>query len=276
LLATDFSVPSGVPIIIKPNLCCIKGAETGATTDPLIVESIVDYIKEKFSPEKTLIVESDATALNANLAFKLLGYEKLAKKIDAEIVNLSSTSFQKVSFPINYYLHRLKVPEVFLAPHFLISVPKLKTHTLCSFTASLKNVYGCNPEPFKAKYHSRLHEAVADFASVFRPHFTVVDAVISMEGNGPVDGKPIRTNRIIAGTDPVAVDTYLSKLMGFDASDVAYLRYSEKRGIGSSRYQLVSKSQERPLLMATQITDELVKNAEKLINLIRRNQVRRH
>lgn len=268
---TKFSVKPDIPIIIKPNLCCIRSFETGATTDPSIVEALVRYIKRKFRSKKFYIVESNATALNADLAFKLLGYEKLAYQIGAKIINLTSIPFHVEKFPRNNYIKQLKIPAIFRRSHFLISAAKLKTNSMCGFTGTLKNMYGCNPEPYKAKYHQRLHEAIADIASAFRPDFSIVDAVVAMQGSGPVDGTPVRMNRIIAGNDPVAVDVYMSRLIGINPNKVPYLKYSERMGAGSAKYQLMtSNGLGEPLkLRRASVTEKLVSEASRWTSFLK-------
>ncbi|HEY3246197.1 MAG TPA: DUF362 domain-containing protein [Phycisphaerae bacterium] len=46
--------------------------------------------------------------------------------------------------------------------------------------------------------------------------FSVVDAVVAGEGNGPLDPTPRATGLVIAGAHPVAVDLAGARLMGFD------------------------------------------------------------
>ncbi len=46
-------------------------------------------------------------------------------------------------------------------------------------------------------------------------YFSVVDGIISMEGNGPVAGEPKYSGLIIMGIDPAAVDAVCAKIMGF-------------------------------------------------------------
>lgn len=269
------TVDSNVPVILKPNLCCIKSAETGATTDPLVVEALIGSIRRRFNSKEFFVAESDATALNADLAFRLLGYEEVARRAGARIVNLSSMPFKHLRFPQNYFLHNLKIPELFLKPHFLISVGKLKTYSSerCGFTGTLKNVYGCNPEPFKAKYHRRLHEAIADIASAFRPDFSVVDSIIAMEGNGPVSGTPIRLNKIIAGRDPVAVDSCIARLIGIDPKKIDYILLSEKAGLGSTAYKIDCRGLEcLQLRLPTSVTDKLILHVGNLTKSLKRNR----
>jgi len=271
---TEFSVDPNVPIIIKPNLCAIKSPETGATTDPIVVEALIDSIREKFNARNFFIVESNATMLNADLAFRLLGYQQLALRTGARIVNLSSIPFRYQSFPQNFFLRKIKIPKLFWKPHVLISVGKLKTHGLCGFSGTLKNLYGCNPEPHKVKYHGRLHQAIADIASAFRADLSVIDSLIAMEGEGgPVSGNPVRLNKIIAGKDPVSVDACVGRLIGIDPRKIEYVRLSEKSGVGSTDYKLVYPGPQcLPLKLPNSITDRLVSLTSNLVQLTRRNK----
>lgn len=271
---TEFSVDSNVPIIIKPNLCAIKSPETGATTDPIVVEALIDSIRKKFNASDFFIAESNATMLNADLAFRLLGYYELAHRTGARIVNLSSMRSRYQSFPQNFFLRKLKIPELFWKPHVLISVGKLKTHGLCGFSGTLKNLYGCNPEPYKVKYHVRLHHAIADIASVFKADFSVIDSIIAMEGEGgPVSGIPVRLNKIIAGKDPVSVDACIARMIGIDPEEIEYVKLSQKAEVGSAAYELVCQGPQcLPLKLPNSVTEKLVSHTSNLVQLIRRNK----
>ena len=192
-------------------------------------------------------------------------------------MNLSSIPFRRQCFPENYFLHNLKIPELFRKPHFLISVGKLKTHTLCGFSGTLKNLYGCNPEPFKAKYHYRLHEAIADIASAFRADFSMIDSIIAMEGQGPVSGTPVRLNKIIAGRDPVAVDSCIARLIGINPHKIDYIRLSEKAGLGSTACKLdCPGNQCLQLRLPTTVTDKLIFHIDNLVQSLRRNKRSRY
>jgi len=234
----EFSLKPDLPIIIKPNLCCVKTPETGATTDPRVVEAIVNYIRKRHHAKKFYIVEADATELNADLAFQLLGYNKLARKLNANIVNLAKIPYKYKKFPHNLNATQIKVPQIFLKPHFLISIAKMKTARLCQFTATLKNMFGCNPEPYKAKYHNKLNENIVDFGLAFRPHLSVIEAVVAMEGAGPTLGTPKKLDTLVFGIDPLATDHVTAKIMGINPNKVKYLELAEKQGLGLVNYRI--------------------------------------
>lgn len=238
----EISIEPDLPIIIKPNLCTIKGPETGTTTDPRVVEAVINYMKMRYRSKVFYIVESDATALNADMAFQLLGYNMVAKHTGANIVNLSKISYRQLRFQDNLNLTKIRIPQIFQKPHFLISIAKMKTSDMCHLTATLKNMYGCNPEPYKAKYHKMLHENIVDFAQAFRPHLSIVDAITAMEGTGPIGGVPLVLNTLIFGTNSLAVDHLVAKIMGINPDKVKYLNLARKKGLGTTKYEVKGAS----------------------------------
>jgi uncharacterized protein (DUF362 family) len=229
-------------VAIKPNLCGIKGPETGATTDPRVVEGIVRYLQEEFQVSDISIVESDGTQVLADMAFKLLGYESLSKRLNVKLVNLSRDPSSEKVFDDNVFLKKIRVPQILERANWLISVPKIKLHTLCSFGGTMKNQFGCNPYPKKSIYHKKLHDCMVDLNRVFKPQLIVVDGIVAMEGRGPVAGIPIRTNTLILGRDLVAVDHLIARIIGVNPNKVKYLVEARRRGLGTTNYEIVGTS----------------------------------
>lgn len=62
-------------------------------------------------------------------------------------------------------------------------------------------------------------------------YLSVVDGIVSMEGNGPVAGVPKSTGLLIAGENPVAVDAVSAKIMGFDWEKIPLIKnaFANKR-----------------------------------------------
>ena len=57
-------------------------------------------------------------------------------------------------------------------------------------------------------------------------HFSVVDGIKSMEGDGPMSGKCRNDGIIISGINPVAVDALCAKVMGFDYNKIPLIKNS--------------------------------------------------
>ncbi len=229
-------------VAIKPNLCCIKGPETGATTDPKVVRALIRYLQDDLHVTNISIVESDGTQLLADMAFKLLGYDKISKELNVNLVNLSKAPYAYRAFPENSVLKKVRVPEMLEKTACLISVPKIKNHSLCTFGVTIKNQYGCNPVARKSAYHSRLHDCMVDLTAVFKPNLVVVDGLIGMEGRGPIAGIPVKMNTLIFGRDALAVDHLIARLIGVNPNDVEYMKKAQKRGLGTTKYVVTGAS----------------------------------
>ena len=77
-------------IVIKPNMMYYWNASTGETTNPRIISSIIDSLRNRFGEDVDIyVIESDASAMRTKLAFKILGYDKLCEKKDVKLMNLS-------------------------------------------------------------------------------------------------------------------------------------------------------------------------------------------
>lgn len=234
-----FSMPQDAHVVIKPNICSVRGFETGATVDPFVVRCLVDWILQTYSPESILIGESDATDLNLNVALKILGWEKtFADYPGVRLVNM--TQEPKVTVPLEKgrYFTQIEMPESYMEADTLISVAKLKTHMLTGITCNLKNLYGANPTTFKAVYHPRLDDVISDLVRVKIPQLCIVDGIVAMEGAGPVSGVPKPLGLLVVGNDIVATDHACARIMGFSPKRINHLRLAAKDGLGSTSYEV--------------------------------------
>ena len=123
----------------------------------------------------------------------------------------------------------------------VISVPVMKMHCLAGFTGALKNigigvptgqVYG------SIRYglpHEKLARVIVDVCSIVRSNYSVVSAIWAMDGNGPLAGDPVAMDMVIAGADPVAVDTVMVDCMGLKGHNYGQIRLAEEAKLGTSQ-----------------------------------------
>ncbi len=76
------------------------------------------------------------------------------------------------------------------------------------------------------------HQSIAQLYQELPCHIAIVDAVLAMEGAGPVEGTPVAMNLVLAGLDAVAVDAVGATLMGYDPYAIGYLVNCSERGLG--------------------------------------------
>jgi len=72
---------------------------------------------------------------------------------------------------------------------------------------------------------------LVDLNECMKPRLQIMDAVMAMEGDGPEAGSPRKIGVILAGNDPLAVDTVLSRLIGIDPLDIGSIRDAAAREI---------------------------------------------
>ena len=217
--------------LIKVNFICEKTWETGATTDPIVVEAIIRKLSGL--GVEVCVVESDATITNADKAYVKTGMRDMCLRNGVGFVNLRRVKDRvKLAIPDGEALRSVTVPRI-VVESAVISAAKLKTHSATSVTLGMKNMFGLLPDKFKGKYHARgISKVVVDINSVVKPVLTVVDGFVGMEGAGPVDGDPVRMDLIVAGKDVVAVDATCCRVMGFDPHNVKHVVRAFERGLG--------------------------------------------
>lgn len=232
-------LPKNARIIVKVNLCLLLGCETGATVDPRLVKYLAEWFLNNYSISEIVIAESDATALNADLAYYGLGWNLILGDIPKlRYLNLSKDELVKIKID-GLLFKELEMSKTFMEADYLISFAKLKTHSMQVMSGIMKNQFGALPEKLKVVYHPKLKEAICDLVRVRPPDFCLVDGLIAQEGPGPVSGIPRVMKLIIAGTDHLATDHVCARLMGKNPLHVPHLKLAGQHNLGTSSYEIV-------------------------------------
>lgn len=227
----DYSLPKARKIVIKPNMCYYWDWSTGQTTDPIVVAALIDLLREKISDDiKVSIIESDASAMKCRYAFKYLGYEKLAKEYDVNLVNLSETEAEKTLVKVRNEIFELLVPKIIKDADLRVNVPKMKYMGFTKISGALKNIYGCNPYPKKFQYHSKLNEVIVALNKVMSFNLHILDGLIAY------GSKTLRLGLITASQDPVATDAVAATVMGVNPNSVTHVKLAEKERLGKSSF----------------------------------------
>lgn len=219
-------------VLIKVNFITVETWDTGATTDPIVVEALIKRLKNL--PLQIYVVESDATVTNADKAFEATGMKETCERNGVQCLNLRHLKDRvEIKIPNGETLKSITVPRI-VTESAIISAAKLKTHVSTTVTLGMKNMFGLLPDKFKSKYHAKgISKVIVDINTVLKPVFTVTDGFVGMEGRGPVDGTPVKMDLIIAGKDVVATDATASRVMGFDPLEIAHIRRAYEKGLGN-------------------------------------------
>lgn len=214
--------------VIKPNLCYYWDYSTGETTDPRVVSGAIDWVRQRIGKDVAITVaEADASAMRTKYAFKMLGYEKLCREKNVELVNLSEGELTTKEVFVAGEKFVLPINKLLSDADLIINVPKMKCHRTVGFTCALKNMFGAIAKPRKYVYHEKLAKVIVAINKVVKSHVVLVDGII-------VCGKtPKKLGAILAGDDALATDTVVAKAMNFNPHRIGYLKLAAEEKIGN-------------------------------------------
>ena len=223
-------IKSGDKVLLKVNLLSAKNPERAITTHPALVEEMAKLILELDAIP--IIGDSPGGAIKGVKRYwEKTGMLAIADKLDIELVNFETSGTYR--FSVNGRTLNLAKP-IFDAD-VVINIPKLKTHGLTLMTAAIKNMYGAVPGLRKAIYHKE-NPVPADFAELLldiyttcKPHLTLMDAVIGMEGRGPSSGNPRKIGLLLAGTNGMAIDEVAAQIIGYEPDEIDTIRLSKEK-----------------------------------------------
>src|SRR5262249_50321232 len=222
----------GRNVVLKPNLVEFEPGSS-INTNPLLVHAASEAFRE-LGAASVRIAEGPGHRRNTlDLAdaagyFRIVpGFEDLFTDLNVDDVSrhLPSRQFSKIE---KFYL-----PNTVLRADLLVSMGKMKTHHWVGATLSMKNLFGVVPSgiygwPKNVLHWAGIDESIADLYAAFPRQFAIVDGIVGMEGNGPIQGIAKQAGVIVAGSEPAAVDTTCCRLMGIDPSKIGYLRLVAK------------------------------------------------
>jgi uncharacterized protein (DUF362 family) len=224
----------GKRVLLKPNLVEFDPG-TAINTHPLVVHAALEAFRALGASE-VRIAEGPGHRRGTLDQAEAAGYFTTIPQFEDLFtdLNLDEISRIRLSKPQSR-LDALYLPRTALSADLLVSLPKMKTHHWVGATLGMKNLFGVVPGgiygwPKNILHWAGIHESIADLHRLFGRVFTIVDGIVGMEGNGPIQGRPKAAGVIVAGSDPVAVDATCCRIMRIDPAKVRYLELTESLG----------------------------------------------
>ena len=230
-------VKKGQRVIIKPNMSFAKTPDFAATTHPQVVVAVARACMDAGAKEVLVL---DHTLQRAELCLDRTGIRDACRNIPGvHVLALQDRKFfREISIPQGKVLERVEVLTDILDNAVLINVPVAKSHSTTGVSLGLKGLMGLiwDRESFHSQFN--INQGIADLATVIKPQLTILDATRAMVSGGPGGpGDVKKPNLIIAGVDPVAVDSYGVGLVPwygqvFKGRQVEHLLAAHQRGLG--------------------------------------------
>jgi uncharacterized protein (DUF362 family) len=204
--------------------------EAGCITIPEVPRAIADIVRDLGA--RPVIAESSAVGVDTEKVIESSGYRNL-REMGYEVVNLKKTPHVDIPTENGKIFEKVACWELVQQADVIISVPKLKTHDQTEMTCAIKKLKGLLTDKGKKGMHQQgLFDGVIDLMTAVKPKLAVVDAIICQEGVGPVFGKPVEMNLVLAGKDLVAVDSTCARLIGYDPGETLLTVNAAARGLG--------------------------------------------
>lgn len=260
-------IKPGDKVLIKPNLLKADPPEKAVTTHPAVVRALIELIRDLGAVP--WVGDSSGGADYGNTARSLELSGILSASRDAHIKNFDTEGVEHIETDSSVYLRSVHIARPVVEADIVISTAKLKTHIETLYTGAVKNLVGCIPGSGKLLIHrlapkpSQLSEVILDLYHIVKPELSVIDGVLSMEGDGPGAGAPRQTGLLFVGRDGIAVDAVASHTIGFDHECLHFLRRGEERGLGVSDISKIT-------ILGDNLEDLRIPDFKKPSNLIMR------
>jgi uncharacterized protein (DUF362 family) len=224
----------GKKVLLKPNLVEYS-ASTPINTHPVFIHAVLEAVRAAGAAEVRIAEGPGHRRGTLDLA-ESAGHLATIPSFESLFTDLNLADVRLVDIPSPHSkLTSLYLPRILSEFDVLISLPKMKAHHWVGATLSMKNLFGIVPGgvygwPKNVLHWAGLHECIADLQKVIPRHAAIVDGIVGMEGNGPIQGAAKQSGVIVAGADMVAVDSSCCRIMGIDPTKISYLTLAETRG----------------------------------------------
>jgi len=230
-------VGKGDKVVIKPNIGWDRTPEMAACTNPEVVKALVELVLDA-GAKKAIVI--DNTTNQAKRCYVRSGIQEAVKQAGGDMLFVDDYRIKKMALKGAWLKEWDLVLDVVEADK-VINVPIAKHHSLCRLTMGMKNWLGATGGA-RNQLHQGLDQAMVDLAAFFKPQLTVLDAYRILVRNGPQGGRVSDTElvkTVVAGTDPVAVDSLGATFFNVAPRELPYLGLARERGLGEFELEKV-------------------------------------
>ena len=221
----------GTRVTIKPNLT-YPFYKKGVTTNPKLLEALVRFLKN-FTPNIS-VVESDGGSYSwpAEEAFRGHEIDNMSQQYGVKVLNLTRLPREWVETDIDGRCVRLEMSSHLLhETDVFITMPVPKVHAMTKVSLGFKNQWGCLPDVKRLRNHSEFPHKVLAINKILKPKFAIFDGTYFLNGNGPMEGDPVKMELLVASNDVGAGSLACCKLMQIEPGSVRHLRLAMKIGM---------------------------------------------
>jgi uncharacterized protein (DUF362 family) len=226
----------GKRVVLKPNLVEYHRDKV-INTHPHVVAAVIELCRREGAAE-VIVAEGPGHWRNVEHLVAASGLGDVLREYKVPFIDLNHDEPVKtVNLGRLTRLDHLYLSRTISTAEVVISIAKLKTHHWAVATLSLKNLFGtlpgiCYGWPKNELHWRGIDNSIVDIACTRTPDLAIVDGIVGMEGDGPLNGTPKPMGLLVMGTDLVAVDATCCRLMQLDPEKVGYLVMGARKKLG--------------------------------------------
>lgn len=226
----------GKRVVLKPNLVEYHRDKV-INTHPHLIAATIELCQREGAAE-VIVAEGPGHWRNVEYLVQASGLGDVLRHYRVRFVDLNHDEpARRVNLGRLTGLEHLYLAATIATADVVISLPKLKTHHWAVATLALKNLFGTLPGTCYGWPKNELHwrgidNSIVDIAATRLPDLAIVDGIVGMEGDGPLNGTPRHTGVIVMGHDLLAVDATCCRLMQLDPMRVGYLVLGQRQKLG--------------------------------------------
>ena len=224
----------GDTVLLKPNFIAPRSRRHATQTDPAVIIEVARLLKD--SGARPFVGDSPAWG-NVFGCVEALKLEEPLKELSVPVKQLDKPKWCRIGEKKT----KVGISSAALDADVIINLPKFKTHQQLVATFAVKNMFGCVAGKRKAIWHFRKGGNSEDFCGFLidifeflNPSFTIIDAVIAMDGRGPIRGRARPLGWLVGGTEPIACETICCQLVGIKPEEIPIIKTARQIGFGCS------------------------------------------
>jgi uncharacterized protein (DUF362 family) len=236
---------AGKRVVLKPNLVEYHRDKV-INTDPRVIAAVIELCKSEGAAEVS-VAEGPGHCRNVEFLVAASGLGDVLRHYQVPFVDINHDEPVKLpNLGRLTGLEHLFMSKTVATADVLISLPKLKTHHWAGATLSMKNLFGtlpgiCYGWPKNELHWRGIEKSIVDIALTRTPELAIVDGIIGMEGDGPLNGTPKPLGVLVMGTDLVAVDATCCRLMCLSPEKIGYLVLGNRKRLGLLREEQIQQ-----------------------------------
>ncbi len=238
-------------VVIKPNMVEFR-ADKPIHTNPNVLRWTIQLLKE-LGAKEIIVAEGPGHMRDTEFLLESMGVGEVCKEEGVRFVDLNLDDLVKVDNANGFNgLKKMYLPKTIMQAEQVISLPKLKMHHWVGVTCSMKNLFGCVPGrkygwPKNLIHIKGIPATIIDLQHMIKPSFAIVDAVVAMEGDGPINGTAIETGFIAMSDDLCALDATCIRITSLPVEELSYMILAGKTvgNVDSSMIDVIGGSIEQ-------------------------------